>query len=132
MAEEIQPVPQEEHAHLEEDITRLSHEVQRIKEAPENRGLSGKELIKKSLQALPPTVSLPSEPQGDGALPSYAAGMPPEIKLEIERLLDLAFHKGIMQANEEARQHEPFVLDAFHDALAGRLYLKFQKRGVVE
>ncbi len=128
MTDELKPVF--EHAALEADIERLSHEVRKTRELPEYRGRGGKEIIKKSLKAL-----TPSAPQGaplsTGPLPAYADDATSATKLEIEYLLDIAFHKGILAANKEAAKHSPFVIDAFHDALSGRLYPELQRRGLV-
>lgn len=68
----------------------------------------------------------------DDPLPAYVSGASPETKLEIEYLLELAFHRGIKKANSEAKKSSPFVMDAFHDALAGKLYDELKKRGIVE
>ncbi len=65
-------------------------------------------------------------------LPDYAANAPAETKLEIEHLLETAFREGIMAANTKAARSSPFVLDAFHDALAGKLYPELKKRGIVQ
>jgi hypothetical protein len=123
--------PDFEHAILESDIDRLTAEVKRVQEQPENRGLRGEEIVKKSIQALPPTTTHTSQ-QSTGPLPAYASGAPPEVKLEIEHLLDVAFHEGILKANAAAQSHSPFVIDAFHDALTGKLYPELQRRGIVD
>jgi hypothetical protein len=65
-------------------------------------------------------------------LPAYAQSAAPEIRLEIEYLLDIALHKGIGIALSESAKSPYFVQDAFHDALAGRLYLELQKRGLMK
>ena len=65
-------------------------------------------------------------------MPAYAQNAAPEIKLEIEYLLDLAFQKGIATALAESAKSPYFVQDAFHDALAGRLYPEMQKRGLMK
>lgn len=124
-----------EHEALEVDIKRLAEEIRRTRERPELKGASSQEIIKQSIRSFTPTVPQ-SQLQPGGAskspLPAYAADAPAETKLEIEYLLDLAFHKGISAANAEATKSNPFVLDAFHDALAGKLYPELQKRGIVK
>lgn len=121
------------HEFLEADIKRLAGEVQKHRERSESRHLEGPELIKKSIQSLapaPPPVS--ALPASNSPLPNYAADIPAEAKLEIEYLLDLAFHHGIEKADREARKTNPFIVDAFHDALATKLYPELQKRGIVK
>ena len=73
----------------------------------------------------------PGEPSS-GPLPQYAESAPAETKLEVEYLLDVAFHQGIVKATSEAMKSNPFVLDAFHDALVGKLYPELQKRGILK
>ena len=122
-----------EHSFLESDMRRLAAEVEKHRERPENRPLSDEELIRKSLETI---QSAPRNAQAaddsSSPLPSYAQEVSAETKLEIEYLLDLAFHAGIEKANETAKSSSPFVLDAFHDALVGRLYPELQKRGIVK
>lgn len=125
-----------EHA-LEADIQSLAQEIEKHRERPENREASGQELIKKAIRSLPPvmTTDAPPAPPKDtdkNPLPTYAQGAPAEVRLEIEYLLDLAFHQGIAKAAAEARKSPDFVQDAFHDALAGRLYPELQRRGILK
>ena len=65
-------------------------------------------------------------------LPDYAQKRRPEVKLEIEYLLDLALQHGIGKAISESEKSPYFVQDAFHDSLAGKLYPELQKRGIVK
>jgi len=124
-----------EHAALDADIKRLAAEVQRHRERPELKGASDQELLKQAIRSLPPVA--PTGTSGVTApnsnpLPNYAQSASAEMKLEVEYLLDVALHHGIAKANEEARKSNPFVLDAFHDTLVGKLYPELQKRGVVK
>ena len=57
--------------------------------------------------------------------------MSAEAKLEIEYLVDMALHHGIDKAVEKAKASGPFVLDAFHDALTGKLYDEMRRRGML-
>jgi hypothetical protein len=104
------------------------------------QGVSNQEILKQSIKAMAPapTDSTGSPQAGSGAsvfqnpLPDYAANAPAETKLEIEHLLEMAFREGIMKANAEASRSNPFVIDAFHDSLAGKLYPELKKRGIVD
>lgn len=123
-----------EHQLLEADIKRLAAEVQKHRENPETRHLSEQEILKKSLQSVAgtqPISSVQTQPS-DSPLPDYMKDAPAEAKLEIEYLLDIAFHQGIEKANAEAKKSSPFVVDAFHDALVTKLYPELQKRGIVK
>ena len=126
-----------EHSALEADMQRLMEEVRLQRERPEMRSAGDRKILKQSLQSV--TGSAPLAPQAQGnapgaqsPLPSYAAGAPPETKLEIEYLLDLAVHRGIEKAAAEAKKSNPYVLDAFHDALVEKLYPELQRRGVLK
>ncbi len=126
-----------EHAALEADIKILVGEIQKHREAPEGENLAGKELLKQAIKSLPQAVSQDQVPPSPSAsakssLPDYAQNASPEVKLEIEYLLDIAFHQGIAKANAEAQKSPPFVLDAFHDALAGKLYPELRRRGILK
>jgi hypothetical protein len=121
------------------DMERLAAEVKMHQENPEHRLISGHQLVKRSLEtihekAAPVPAAAPAAPAGnddDALLPSYAQNAPAPTKIEIEHLLGVAFREGILKASAEAAGSSPFVLDAFHDALAGKLYPELQKRGIV-
>ena len=118
---------------LEADMRRLAAEVVKARELPENRNTPEKELLKQSLRASASTASQPTTSLGtESPLPAAIQGAPAEVKLEIEYLVDLALHRGLQKANEAATKSDPFVLDAFHDMLAGKLYPELQKRGLLK
>ncbi len=128
-----------EHAALEADIKVLAEEIRKHRESPEGENLAGKELLKQAIKLLPQTgpqdqTSPPPSPSSSAKnpLPDYAQNASAEVKLEIEYLLDVAFHQGIAKANAEAQKSPPFILDAFHDALAGKLYPELQRRGMLK
>ena len=129
-----QSSPSFEHQVLEADIKRLAVEVQKHQEKPEAHRFNDQEILKKSIQSIggvQPASSLQAQPSGN-PLPDYAKDAPAETKLEIEYLLDMAFHHCIEKANGEAKKSSPFVMDAFHDALVTKLYPELQKRGIVK
>ena len=117
-----QPIQEFQHEALEADIKQLIVEIRKHEEHPETRSLTGPELLKKSIQSM--TLAQPAKPNepSSSPLPQYAQTAPAETKLEVEYLLDVAFHHGIAKAASEAKKSNPFVLDAFHDALVGKLY----------
>lgn len=124
--------PKFEHSVLELDIKRLSSEIK-------ERGIAekGKEALKEVIKGeIPaPITAVPAQPTTPPAssvtLPSYMAAEKDLIKLKVEKLLDLALHKGIKRASEEARDSGSLVLDAFHDALTDKLYEEIKKRGLL-
>ena len=136
MAEEFLNI--EKHRALETDIERLRAEVQEIQGQAEAKDLSEKEVLRAAIDRIAPeqseryhTGTSPAVPQDDsGVLPGYAIQAPVDVKLEVESLLDEAFHEGLAGAIKKARKSSPFVLDAFHDTLTGKLYDEFKQRGI--
>jgi len=125
--------PSFEHQILEADIARLSAEIQGHRARPESKNLKEQELLKRSLTSFTQTVSSPKHDEpSPSPLPAYAQSAPAQTKLEIERLLDIAFHHGILKAATEAKKSSSFVVDAFHDALIEKLYPELQKRGILK
>lgn len=124
----------------------LAAEVKRSRESVESGNASERELVKEAIRAFPrlnaaerppaPAVPVPPAPQplaaAQSPLPDYAQNAPAEVKLEIEYLLDLALQHGIGKALAESEKSPYFVQDAFHDALAGKLYPELQKRGIIK
>lgn len=132
--------PSFEHEILEADIKALAAEVSRHREAPETKNLSEKELLKSAIQAIPSSSAAShaavSSPRKDtskkaGLLPSYLTDVSPEIRLEVEYLLDIAYHGGISKAVSEAKKSPDFIQDAFHDVLVSKLYPELKKRGIL-
>lgn len=126
-----------EHETLEADIKALAEEVRLHREKSESKNFGDKELLKMAIRSLPPAggkSQTDDKPAGasKSPLPDYARSAPADVKLEVEYLLDLAFHKGIGLAISEAKKSSDFVQDVFHDALAGKLYPELQKRGILK
>ena len=120
---------------IEADMRHLAAEIQQKRERPEFKNAGEQALVKESIRAFPPlpqnsAAAAPVPPRSP--LPAYADAASPEVKLEIEYLIDLALKQGIGKAIGESKKSPYFVQDAFHDALAGRLYPELQKRGVVK
>ena len=64
-------------------------------------------------------------------LPQYLQQESPEIRLKVEKLVDLAFHKGIGASISEAKKYGPFMLDAFHDTLTTKIYEELKSRNLL-
>ena len=131
-----EPRPKEfgrEHAALEQEIKELAKEIK-------ERGLAekGKEavraVIKEQIGGAAAPVSPatpPASASASGSLPAYLNKESPEVKLKVEKLLDMALHKGIKTAGAEARNMPPLIVDAFHDALTDKLYTELKTRGLL-
>ncbi|MFH1161791.1 MAG: hypothetical protein V1696_00740 [Candidatus Jorgensenbacteria bacterium] len=83
-------------------------------------------------QAVAPAAG--GEDSSTSILPDYAGGgvVPAEVRLEVERLVDLVFDKCLSAGIREAKRHGPFVQDAFHDALVDKLLPELEKRGILK
>lgn len=119
----------------------LAAEIHRTQEMKDVKNAEGLDVVKEAIRAFPqldhgsgngvPAARV-TLGEANSPLPAYAQNAPAEVKLEIEYLLDLAFQKGIATALSASKKSPYFVQDAFHDALAGRLYPELQKRGVLK
>jgi hypothetical protein len=136
MAEEIIPSPNLEQvpAPLESDLDRLASEVVKHRENPEMAGASDQEVVRRAIQSMSPAPApAPTSASSgdDSALPTYMADAPAGLKLEVEDLIRIAFKEGIAKATTIAAKSNAFVLDAFHDALAGKLHDELKKRKMI-
>lgn len=118
---------------LEKDILRLSKEVKRHREALPSQEISPREIIKSAIGAQIQSQTAPAIPQDaqSPVLPQYLQQESPEMQLKVEELVDLAFHKGIEASVKEARKYGPFILDAFHDSLTGKIYEELKVRKIL-
>ncbi len=117
---------------FEVDAEKLAIEVKNYQEKTEAKNLDSREVIKRTIQQSTGTVTDDANNlKDDGVLPDYANQAPASVKLEVETLIQKALEHGIYSALGEAKNSSPFVLDAFHDALTGKLYEEFEKRGLL-
>ena len=123
------------HATLEQEIKRLSVEIK-------ERGIAkteqeaAKTIIKERIaaQTAGAETAAPAAPAADASsqiLPQYLSGAPADVKIKVEKLLDMAWHSGIKRAAKEAKESGPLALDAFHDALTDKLYEEMKTRGLL-
>ncbi len=129
---------------IEQDLRALAHEVESRKLEGEVKDLSDRQIIKEALEKIHPTntqttgvddtatnAATQSNESVNSILPEYVKSASPEARLEIEYLLDDAFRDGLVSATTKAATSSPFVLDAFRDALAGRLHEELIRRGLI-
>ncbi len=130
-----------EYTALESDMRRLAAEIESHRDRLEMKDASEKELLKEAIRAFPrPEHNIVSasasqsqaQTNAQSPLPNYAENAAPEVKLEIEYLIDLVFHHGLEKALSEGDKSPAFVRDVFHDALAGKLYPELQRRGIIK
>ena len=123
---------------LESEIQALSSEVlehhQNQKELSSTPQQSLRAVVEKKLKEAREEATVSTEPvkpsvvRDSQFLPSYLASASDEVKLEVERLVDLAFHKGLARAFREAATRPPNIFDAFHDAITSKLYKLMKER----
>lgn len=123
---------------LEADIERLSKEIKEKRDLLENKGISNKELLKQTLspiikQSGPAQPIQPSVQPADDSkfLSDYLKDASPDVKIKVEKLIESAFRHGLTKTVGEAKHFDPFILDAFHDALTDKMYEELKKRGLI-
>lgn len=132
-----------EHGALEREIQELWSRLETESRRPERRDFPHQEILREVVRekyAPPPTTPLQGEetapaPQASGEspfLPNYLKEAPAEVKLRVEQLIELAWHEGIGKGVEKAYREGLFFLNAFHDALADKLYREFKNRGLLK
>lgn len=127
-----------EYKALEADIERLSKEIAEKKKFLEYKDLSHKEIIKQALQPAIQQIVVqtqtatgqPSMIQSE-ILPDYVQNYSPDVKIQVEKLVDMVFHQGIEKTVKVAGQLNAFILDAFHDALTDKLHEELKKRNII-
>jgi len=134
---------------IEAEIAELSRQIEEKRRTlEESRGISveHKEAISEVVrehvfkdraskftpQQPTPAVSPPRDRKTVISQQSYLDNLSPEMASEVNRLIELVPTKGLMAAIAEARNAEPFVLDAFHDALVDKLYDELKSRGIIK
>ncbi|MEK9154996.1 MAG: hypothetical protein AAB596_02950 [Patescibacteria group bacterium] len=131
---------QGKHSILEADIERLSREILEKRSAPEYRDFSDKELLDNVIKPITKSDGdnknlIDEIDKSDSAeksfLPDYLKNSSSETKLEVEKLIDSVFHQGLAKAVNEAKNSNPAILDAFHDALVDKLYDELKKRNLL-
>ena len=63
---------------------------------------------------------------------SYLDSLDPASVAKVNDLIDRVSEQGIAKSIEEAKKQEPFILDAFHDALVDKLHEELKQRGIVK
>lgn len=109
---------------VENDMARLKSEVERIKNLPEAAKMTPPEIVKESLKIWSEPNETNPEKSGKSPeiLPSYLEKEPADVKLYVEQLIDLGLHEGMEKAFKTAKKTSPFIFDAFHDAVVGKIY----------
>src|SRR3989344_594865 len=110
-------------------MARLSEEVRGIMDRSEFKGADHKEVVKQALRPFLPQNSAKTDDDSGSFLPKYMKKQPPEVQLELDRLLSMALRDGFRKAFIEADKGGAFMTDALHDALAVKIYPELKKWG---
>lgn len=117
------------------DEGRLVEAAKLHAETEEGKEMKGEDLIKKAIQSVAQTSPIPPDANSDATqnpLTAYTAEESEDVKQKIENLLQIAASDGLVKAAEEARRSSPFILDAFHDALAAKVYPYLKEKGLIK
>ncbi len=122
------------------EIPLPSPDVQKIGEhldkrtVDENIASHTQEAVRQSIQAVSASLDkTPSVVQSNlDVLPEYTKNYSGEDKKKIEDLLQIAADAGLDAANRKAESEQPYILDAFHDALAEKLLPYLKQKGIIK
>ncbi len=128
MSKEISP----EHLAIEHDIAAISTDLKARKNT--ESGVSREDLksaVKARIDAAPVSSTPAQTTTPPSTLPAYVENAPEDVRFRIEKLIDIAWHKGIWRAVQEAKNSDHLTLDALHDALSDKIYAEFKQRGLL-
>ncbi|HET8581501.1 MAG TPA: hypothetical protein VFL98_03500 [Candidatus Paceibacterota bacterium] len=74
-------------------------------------------------------AAAPADPAASSG--SYLDHTDPATAASVNALIDEIQEKGIAAAIADARTKDPYILDAFHDALVDKLYDALSQRGLI-
>lgn len=126
---------------IEQEIMDLSKKIEEKRRVLEEQNgiIEEKELVRSAVaekvsQAAPQTISTvqPIQTQTKTTSKSYLDVIDEKSATEVNRLIEIVFSKGITAALKEVENEEPFIMDAFHDALIDKMYDELKSRGIVK
>lgn len=127
-------------------VGRVEEAVKASVSRPEFSNASPEHIVKESVKSIADTVLPPraaeaviaapapqpaASPSDDSSLPGYLSSDSGEAAKTVANLVGLVFSEGLDKAIEASRKHDPFIEDAFHDALVEKLVPELKKRGVL-
>lgn len=138
---------------LEVEIAELQKMIEAKRDQLEKEGgiIEEKELVRQSVKEMFLDKTTPTTPtpvvaaSNSSSVPTTTASSPvvppngsyldyldPQTTEIINNLIGEIKDKGITPVIDEVAGQEPFVVDAFHDALVDKLYEELKARGLVE
>ena len=89
-----------------------------------------------SAAATDPQTTVPakaaSPKKGSSAFPTYLDSLDDETVAKINNLIQAVFEQGITKTIKTLVEEDPFILDAFHDALTDKLYEELKTRKIIQ
>lgn len=135
-------------------FSQISKEVEAKSAMPEMQNIPHEVIVKETLKSIAerlpeqhetgiptqPIATTPQEPavevQGAGksTLPAYlnSDGEQEIERQAVEALIKQTFDKGLDEAIRAAKRYDPFIEDAFHDALTEQLVPELRRRGILK
>ncbi len=110
----------------EADVARVKTELESRPETRAEGAPANREAVRQALVAVLPQP-----------VPATATSTPSQVvetagtQQRVEALVRQAAEQGIDAAHARAAADEPYVLDAFHDALAGAMHDELARRGLL-
>lgn len=128
---------------LESEIADLSRQIEEKKRVLEaSRGIEREdkalisETVAENFYPDTPPVQAPSQSTSVSTTQStptdYLTALEPETIEKINAYITLLGKDGIKKTIAQVMQDEPFIIDAFHDALVTRLYDELRERGLIK
>jgi hypothetical protein len=143
--------PKQEGSNLESEITELQKLIElKRRELEGKQGIvrEGKELIKETVgehfanerktqapqatQVTDDTAAQGAQSNSSAPSTTYLDNLSADSTQKVNSLIEIVGSKGIRAAIKEAEAKDPFILDAFHDALVDRLHGELKRRGIIK
>jgi hypothetical protein len=127
---------------FEQEVSEISKAIEARRDVIEKEHgiIEEKEIAREAIgeklkEATPPSQSA-TQPPPQTVSPislseSYLDTLDETNAQKVVSLIEQMREKGIKKAVAEARENDPYVLDAFHDALVDKLYEELQERGYI-
>ena len=122
-----------------EQIEQIGQEVLEKKALPEYKDVHEKEIVKEVISPLikqsvvenQQEKVIENQDEREKYLPEYMATEPAEVKEKVEELIQVAFDENIVKAASRASKRGDYFVDAFHDALSGKIYDELKQKKVI-
>lgn len=131
-------------------FSRVEEEVKKTINRPEMKDATHETIVKESIKSVvesvpassvdptpsPLPISTTTSNDDNSLLPSYLSSdddsSKSQVKEIVEKLVKDVFTSGLENAIKSAKRYEPFVEDAFHDALIEKIVPELKKKGILK